>query len=160
MTSESVSELGKVLPQSAGAYALGPDDGEALWMNGGLGLLKATGEQTEGRYYNAQNEDQLSGVYQGRLKISKRGSGTVRYWLYLAALRLTKKRSPRRWALMRSSVPSGLTIVSQAASGRPVSAQGRNEQRKQYHSRRAGSAGAAGSRNAWREASMKRAGEV
>ena len=48
MTSESVSELGKVLPQSAGAYALGPDDGEALWMNGGLGLLKATGSRRRG----------------------------------------------------------------------------------------------------------------
>ena len=25
-------------------------EGEALWFNGGLGLLKATGDQTEGRY--------------------------------------------------------------------------------------------------------------
>lgn len=38
------------LPQTAGAYALGPDDGEALWFNGALGLLRATAAQTEGRF--------------------------------------------------------------------------------------------------------------
>lgn len=38
------------LPPTTGGYALGPDDGEALWFNGGTGLLKATADQTEGRY--------------------------------------------------------------------------------------------------------------
>jgi len=38
------------LPHTSGAYALGPDDGEALWFNGALGLLRATAEQTEGRF--------------------------------------------------------------------------------------------------------------
>jgi quercetin dioxygenase-like cupin family protein len=38
------------LPQTTGAYALGPGEGEAVWFNGGLGLLKATGDQTEGRF--------------------------------------------------------------------------------------------------------------
>ncbi len=38
------------LPQTSGPYALGPDDGEALWFNGALGLLRATGDQTEGRF--------------------------------------------------------------------------------------------------------------
>ncbi len=38
------------LPQTTGGYALGPGEGEALWFNGGLGLLKATGDQTEGRF--------------------------------------------------------------------------------------------------------------
>jgi quercetin dioxygenase-like cupin family protein len=38
------------LPDRSGAYALGPDDGEALWFNGALGLLRATAEQTDGRY--------------------------------------------------------------------------------------------------------------
>jgi quercetin dioxygenase-like cupin family protein len=28
----------------------GPGEGEALWFNGGLGLLKATGDLTEGRF--------------------------------------------------------------------------------------------------------------
>ena len=38
------------LPQTTGGYGLGPDDGEALWFNGGLQLLKATADQTEGRF--------------------------------------------------------------------------------------------------------------
>lgn len=29
---------------------MGPDEGEALWFNGGLGLLKATTAQTDGRF--------------------------------------------------------------------------------------------------------------
>lgn len=38
------------LPETTGGYALGPDDGEALWFNGALGLLRATSDQTNGRY--------------------------------------------------------------------------------------------------------------
>lgn len=38
------------LPDRSGAYALGPDDGEALWFNGALGLLRATAAQTDGRF--------------------------------------------------------------------------------------------------------------
>ncbi len=38
------------LPQTTSGYALGPDDGEALWFNGGLGILKATADQTEDRF--------------------------------------------------------------------------------------------------------------
>lgn len=41
---------GGALPASRHGYALGPDDGEALWFNGALGLLRATSEQTDGRY--------------------------------------------------------------------------------------------------------------
>lgn len=37
------------LPQTTGGYGLGPGEGEALWFNGGLGLLMATSDQTEGR---------------------------------------------------------------------------------------------------------------
>lgn len=36
--------------EGTSGYALGPDDGEALWFNGSLGILKATADQTEGRY--------------------------------------------------------------------------------------------------------------
>lgn len=44
--------------------------------------------------------ERSSGKYQGKLKISKRGSGAVRYWMYLAALRLVKTGSPvRGWYL-------------------------------------------------------------
>ena len=38
------------LPQTTTGYALGPDDGEAVWFNGELGILRATAEQTEGRF--------------------------------------------------------------------------------------------------------------
>ncbi len=37
------------LPQTTEGYILGTDEGEALWFNGGLGLLKASAQQTEGR---------------------------------------------------------------------------------------------------------------
>src|SRR5437870_1983026 len=38
------------LPQATGGYGLGPSEGEALWFNGSLSLLKATAAQTDGRY--------------------------------------------------------------------------------------------------------------
>jgi hypothetical protein len=38
------------LPAATGGYALGPNEGEALWFNGGLGILKATTELTDGRF--------------------------------------------------------------------------------------------------------------
>ena len=38
------------LPQTAGGYALGPGEGEAVWFNGGLGLLRATAKLTDGRF--------------------------------------------------------------------------------------------------------------
>jgi len=44
------ADLRRPLPKTSSAYALGPDDGEALWFNGALGILKATAESTEGRY--------------------------------------------------------------------------------------------------------------
>jgi quercetin dioxygenase-like cupin family protein len=38
------------LPRTVNGYAMQPDEGEALWFEGGLGLLKATAELTEGRF--------------------------------------------------------------------------------------------------------------
>src|SRR6266487_1518585 len=38
------------LPSTTGGYELGPGEGEALWFNGGLGVLRATGDQTQGRF--------------------------------------------------------------------------------------------------------------
>jgi quercetin dioxygenase-like cupin family protein len=48
--SERWKEQAMSLPGTAGGYMLGPGEGEALWFNGGLGLLKATGDLTEGRF--------------------------------------------------------------------------------------------------------------
>jgi quercetin dioxygenase-like cupin family protein len=47
---ERWKESAMSLPQTTGGYGLGPGEGEAVWFNGGLGLLKATGDQTEGRF--------------------------------------------------------------------------------------------------------------
>ena len=59
--------------------------------------------------------ERSSGMYQGKLKISKRGSSVVRFWLYLAALRLVKKNSPvRPWYLKkkhRDSDEAGRALV-------------------------------------------------
>lgn len=59
--------------------------------------------------------ERSSGMYQGKLKISKRGHGAVRYWMYLAALRLIKKASPvRPWYLKkkhRDSDEAGRALV-------------------------------------------------
>src|SRR5205823_6381136 len=38
------------VPRTTGGDGPDPGGGEALWFNGGLGLLKVTGDQTEGRY--------------------------------------------------------------------------------------------------------------
>ncbi|MDP9341191.1 MAG: cupin domain-containing protein [Actinomycetota bacterium] len=38
------------IPGTSGGYGLGPGEGEALWFNGALAVLKATGDQTEGRF--------------------------------------------------------------------------------------------------------------
>jgi transposase len=76
--------------------------------------------------------ERSSGMYKGKLKISKRGSGVVRYWMYLAALRLARKNSPvRPWYLRKKSKESdqagkalvaimrrlGLALYHVAASG-------------------------------------------
>jgi quercetin dioxygenase-like cupin family protein len=72
------------LPQGSGAYALGPDEGEALWFNGALGILRATAEQTEGRFaafelrprkgfasplHSHANEDEFFVILQGRVRL-------------------------------------------------------------------------------------------
>src|SRR2546421_7788691 len=38
------------LVQTAEGYGLAPGEGEPLWFNGGFGVLKATGVQTDGRF--------------------------------------------------------------------------------------------------------------
>ena len=41
--------------------------------------------------------ERSSGTYQGRLRISKRGSPRTRQWLYFAVLRLVQKCGVRPW---------------------------------------------------------------
>jgi quercetin dioxygenase-like cupin family protein len=47
---ESGKERAMSFPPTTGGYGLGPGEGEALWFNGGLGVLKATSDQTGGRF--------------------------------------------------------------------------------------------------------------
>ena len=42
-------------------------------------------------------KERSSGRYQGQLKITKRGPGAVRRWLYFAAMRLVKKPDVAEW---------------------------------------------------------------
>jgi quercetin dioxygenase-like cupin family protein len=72
------------LPQTTGGYGLGPGEGEALWFNGGLGVLRATGEQTDGHFaafellapkgfasplHIHQNEDEFFIVLSGEVRV-------------------------------------------------------------------------------------------
>lgn len=72
------------LPLTADGYALGPDEGEALWFNGALGLLRATADQTQGRFAAFElrlpkgfasplhahgNEDEFFVVLSGRIRL-------------------------------------------------------------------------------------------
>ena len=61
--------------------------GDPAGYHGGAAYVKAAGLNPAGR---------SSGTCHGRLKISNRGSSTVRFWTYLAALRLIRKGSPAR----------------------------------------------------------------
>jgi transposase len=80
--------------------------GEAKNYHCGAAYVKAMGMNLTER---------SSGMYRGKLRISKRGHGVVRYWMYLAGLRLIKKNSPvRRWYLQkkhRDSDQAGRALV-------------------------------------------------
>ena len=79
------------LPMTTKGYALGPDDGEAVWFNGALGILKATADQTEGRFaayelrmrkgfaapfHSHQNEDEFFLVLSGNVRL-KHGDSEI-----------------------------------------------------------------------------------
>jgi transposase len=51
--------------------------------------------------------ERSSGKWEGKLKISKRGSSQVRRWLYLAALRWLKKEPVRSWYLQQKAARRG-----------------------------------------------------
>src|SRR5436309_1583683 len=51
--------------------------------------------------------ERSSGLWQGQLKISKRGSSQVRRWLYLAALRWVRREPVRSWYLRQKAQRRG-----------------------------------------------------
>ena len=57
--------------------------------------------------------ERSSGQYRGQLKISKRGSGVVRQWLYLCALRLIRNQPKvKRWYLRKLRRRGGMSKTS------------------------------------------------
>src|SRR5712691_10898778 len=69
---------------TSGGLGTGPGEGEALWFNGGLGVLRATADQTDGRYtvmellapkgfasplHIHRNEDELFVVLSGEVRV-------------------------------------------------------------------------------------------
>jgi hypothetical protein len=48
--------------------------------------------------------ERSSGIYQGKVKISKRGHPRARKWLYYAALRLVKKAGVAEWYQAKKGV--------------------------------------------------------
>ena len=56
-------------------------------------------------------KERSSGQYQGQLKLTKRGSGAVRQWLYMSALRLIRDEpKAQRW--YRRKLRRGMTKMS------------------------------------------------
>jgi Cupin domain len=79
------------LPRGTDGYGLGPGEGEALWFNGGFGLLKATADQTAGRFavmellapkdfasplHIHRNEDEFFVVVSGEVRV-KHGEDVI-----------------------------------------------------------------------------------
>jgi transposase len=52
-------------------------------------------------------KERSSGKYHGRLKITKRGAGIVRRWLYMAALRMVKEADVKKWYEAKKSRDQG-----------------------------------------------------
>jgi quercetin dioxygenase-like cupin family protein len=79
------------LPSSTDGYGLGPGEGEALWFNGGFDLLRATADQTAGRFavlellapkdfasplHIHRNEDEVFVVLSGEVRV-KHGEDVI-----------------------------------------------------------------------------------
>jgi transposase len=65
--------------------------------------------------------ERSSGAYQGKLKISKRGPGTVRRWLYLAALRQVQHEPARSWyARQKQTRKQGRRQQDQEGNAKPA----------------------------------------
>jgi len=96
----AMSQLAKLAKQKPALLAMGQVVGVAtacvLWVylgdvadyHCGAAYVKAMGLNLKER---------SSGIYQGKLKITKRGFAAPRFWMYLAALRWTRKEPVASW---------------------------------------------------------------
>ena len=80
----------------AQAKAVGIATACVLWVHLGSPAVYHCGEAYR-KAMGLNLAERSSGMYQGKLRISKRGFGQVRRWLYFAALRLIAQNSVGRW---------------------------------------------------------------
>src|SRR5262249_298431 len=81
--------------QGAGRAA-GGATGCGVWVHGGDARQYSSGAAYR-KAMGLNLTERSSGIYRGQLKISKRGPGQVRRWLYLAAVRLVRRCGLREW---------------------------------------------------------------
>lgn len=80
----------------AQAKAVGIATACVLWVHLGSPLSYHCGEAYR-KAMGLNLAERSSGMYQGKLRISKRGFGQVRRWLYFAALRMIAQSPVSRW---------------------------------------------------------------
>ncbi len=92
------------LRQLAAGHPVLQAQGEVVGVPTACVLWVSTGDPRDfdsaGAYRKAMGlnlAERSSGTYQGRLRISKRGSARARQWLYFAAMRLVQKCGVRPW---------------------------------------------------------------
>ena len=124
------------LPQTPGPYGLGPTDGEALWFNGSLSVLKATTQSTDGRFaameilgpkgfgaplHIHKKEDEFFLIMSGDVR-SATETTSSRQPLVRSSMARVKFRTHSRWiARKRGCSFSSPPVASKASSERAAS---------------------------------------
>jgi transposase len=93
-------ELQRLVRENTGlalqAEAIGVATASVLWVHLGNPQEYDSGEAYR-KAMGLNLKERSSGKYKGRLKITKRGPGAVRRWLYVAAVRLVQNPQVRGW---------------------------------------------------------------
>jgi transposase len=114
-----VSRYQKRLTQLAADHPVIARQGKTIGLPTACVLWAHLGDPREyhcaGAYRKAMGlnlKERSSGQHQGQLKISKRGSGAVRQWLYLSALRLIRNQPKVKGWYRRKLRRGGMTKMS------------------------------------------------
>ena len=101
---QQASRAQRQLRRLAAGHPVLQAQGEVVGVPTACVLWVSTGDPRDfdsaGAYRKAMGlnlAERSSGTYQGRLRISKRGSARTRQWLYFAALRLVQQCGVRPW---------------------------------------------------------------
>ena len=98
-----LQELAREIPAiQAQAQAVGVATACVLWVHLGDPVEYHCGAAYR-KAIGLNLVEHSSGMYQGKLRISKRGSAQVRCWLYLSVLRLVSKGPVQRWYRQKKS---------------------------------------------------------